>query len=631
MDKARKIWGGRKSHADSSPPRKARHSLFASKSFRGNKHGVNVSNEDGSRPLALPWNKKKYIPINEPGLLEHKGSDKVCESKPEGRKITSHSEIHASKFTSVTSNQIRHKEIIYHLSSGTMSPSAKRRIRRETITMSRRDRGRHIFQMGLTNGNRNFNSGLLHQMRNESNTGPDLEATEDSLASILLKSFLKKSLCDVEIIGKDGVPVEAPSYLLAAHSEVFEDMIYSDAQDAKPNLSTSGGDESFIRYRVDLEFAEWDSIQASVHFLATRNLPDGLENEASEFSIRYICQIYLFGRLFKIPSLANQAYTTARRLVNTKPSLVCAAFDECLVSTKILALKFSLPSSRDELHAYVLDYLRDSPLTTLLAGGTDFLDVASIEAIICDQDMDVDEHTMFHILNTWVKHAGHRIETGKALVSNINLSYINKDYLNNVVKKCGFVEMLDVEAALKDIEEMLAHQSPDEKEHVLVEGAGNDEINGIYARMDEDIGMGEEEIVFVKEAQEDEDFADYGLYLHGSTWAITTCVDYSNIFYSAKLPEKGSPGSITHSQPPQSGWEVVSGSQPPPTCTWNSSKDKRKSTQEMYVAPDLAASQGKNLSDIANGDHTDMAKLGKTLSTMISLPSDEGHEGGDYR
>lgn len=418
----------------------------------------------------------------------------------------------------------------------------------------------------------------------------DSMTIEDSLSSVVLKSLGMKSLCDVEIVGKDDVPVEAPSYLLAAHSEVFESMFYSESS---KTVAKDGGGKSSCPHRVELEFAEWDAIQATMHFLATRSLPDGLENEANEQNIRFICQIHLFGRLFKIPSLINEAYRTARRLMNKKPSLVCAAFDECSVSAKRLGPGYSMPSSHDELNAYVLDYLRDSPLTTLLAGGTKFLNVASIEAIICDQDMDVDEHTMFHILHTWVKHDEYHIETGKALVSNINLSYINTDYLKNVVKKCGFVQLADVERALEDIEEMLANQSPDQKEHVLVEGAGNDDINGIYVRMDEDIGLGEEEVVFVKEAQEDElDCPDYGLYLHGSTWAITSCVDYSNILYSFESSSEGSSSTPPHAlqKPPQSGWEAIGGIHPPPYCTWNPSKenDGKSRGDKGYVAPDLA-------------------------------------------
>ena len=280
-------------------------------------------------------------------------------------------------------------------------------------------------------------------------------------------------------------------------------------------------------------------------------------------------------------------------------------------------------------------YLRETPLTTLLDGGTIFLNEDSIGAIICDQDMDVDEHTMFHILNTWVKQdLEGNIETGKALVSNINLAYIKTDYLNNIVRKCGFVEASDVQNALKEIEEMLANQSPDEKEHVLVEGAGNDAVNGIYVRMDEDIGMGEEEVMFIKEAPEDDySCSDYGLYLLRSTWAITPCVDYSNILYSCDV--KQSTSSTSHSRPPKSGWVSASSADPPPTCTWNPSKDSSntKANGKGYVAPNLAdvGRNNRRLSDVANGDHCEGSLVRRlTLRTMINLPTDEDFEDDDY-
>lgn len=459
---------------------------------------------------------------------------------------------------------------------------------------------------------------------------------EDSLSSVILESLSKKSLCDVEIIGKDGVPVESPSYLLAAHSEVFQEMFYSDSNDTAAETKLSGyvgGDKkSSSLHRVVLAFATWDAIEAAVHFLATHSLPGGLENEANEFNIRSMCQIHLIGRLFKITSLVNQAYRTARLFMNKMPRLVCAAFDECNVSTKLLSPKYCLSSSLDELKAYTLYYMRESPLTTLLSGGTVFLNAESIEAIICDQDMDVDEHTMFNVLSTWVKQDEDNVETGKTLVSNINLSYIKTDYLKHVVKKCSFVDLSDVEVALKEIEEMLANQSPDEKEHVLVEGAGKDEVNGIYVRMEEDIGLGGEEVMFIKEAQEDEYFPDYGLYLLRSTWSITSCVDYSNILYSCEVEEGAT--SRRH-QAPKHGWETIGGGDPPPICTWNPSKDDAKTPGKVYVAPNLTGSGTNNIkglssyTDIANGDHDDGCKR-LSLMSMLNLPTDEGHEDDDY-
>eukprot|EP00584_Thalassiosira_punctigera_P004372 CAMPEP_0172535028 /NCGR_PEP_ID=MMETSP1067-20121228/7195_1 /TAXON_ID=265564 ORGANISM="Thalassiosira punctigera, Strain Tpunct2005C2" /NCGR_SAMPLE_ID=MMETSP1067 /ASSEMBLY_ACC=CAM_ASM_000444 /LENGTH=758 /DNA_ID=CAMNT_0013319917 /DNA_START=197 /DNA_END=2473 /DNA_ORIENTATION=- len=483
----------------------------------------------------------------------------------------------------------------------------------------------------------------------------DLTGTGDNLVSVLLKSLDDERLCDVEIVGKDEVGVQAPSFLLAAHSEVFKEMFYSkkeadddaggraagaaddaaDDDDDDANILDSLHDTthtvddspSHVVHRVRLSFATWDATNAALHFLVARELPDGLESDPNEVNMRTVCQMHLLGRAFKIPSLANGAYRTARLFMNKVPRLVCAAFDECVVSSNLLGGEYRLPKGQDELLAYALEYMRESPLTTLLSEGTIFLSINSIEAILRDQEMDMDETTMFHVLNSWVKQDEDcNKEAGRALVPNINLSYIKTDYLNNVVRKCGFVDVSDVEVALKEIEENLANQPPDEKEHVFVEGAGEPDINGIYVRMEEDIGLGVDEMVFIKECQEDEDYCpDYGLYLMKMTWAITPLVDYSSILYSCEV----SGSSSTRNKVPSQGWETDRGKYPPPTCTWKASKDAPMDNKG-YVAPNLKASVAeKKLLDVADWDH-DEGKTRISLTTMLNLPTDEGHENDDY-
>lgn len=274
-----------------------------------------------------------------------------------------------------------------------------------------------------------------------------------------------------------------------------------------------------------------------------------------------------------------------------------------------------------------ISFLRNSPLSTLMGGGIAFLGRGSIEAVISDQEMDVDELTMFSILNTWVKHDKGRIETGKLLVLDIRLAYIKPDYLNNLVRKCGFVESSAVDDALREIDKMLANDSPDKKEHVLVEGAGDHGINGIYVRIEEDIGLGSDEVMFVKEAGEGEYIQDYGLYRRRSTWAITSCSDHSNILYSCEVPD-GDPSALYRA--PKSGWEAVIGVDPAPNCTWNPSQENLKTAAGGYVAPNLVGTREKSIEDLNRGDHDDGLARRYSLHTMLMLPSDEGHEKLDY-
>ena len=273
-----------------------------------------------------------------------------------------------------------------------------------------------------------------------------------------------------------------------------------------------------------------------------------------------------------------------------------------------------------------ISYLRNSPTTTLLDGGTKYLGCDAIELVIGDDDMDVCEFTMFTILNSWVKYDDERIETGKTLVSKIKLAYIKPDYLNNVVRKCSFVDSTAVDGALREINRMLAEDSPDKNEHVLVEGAGDDAVNGVYVLMEEDIGLQDcVDIMFVK-AGEGECISDYGIYRRHSMWAITSCVDHSNILYSCEVPE-GDPSALYRA--PKLGWRAIGSSDPAPTCTWNPGKDNSKTASEGYVAPNLVETKKKSLEDINQGDHDD-GRRRYSLNTMLMLPSDEGHENNDY-
>ena len=172
----------------------------------------------------------------------------------------------------------------------------------------------------------------------------------DSLSTVILKSLSKTCLCDVEIVGKNAVLVGAPGYLLAAHSDVFLAILYSDSTDAGEHVNLRSN-----RRKIEIPFAGRDAIEATMHFLATRSLPGELENETSESNIRYLSQIHLLSRVYKIASLTNHAYRAACRLMNKTPCLVCACFDECIESTKLLMPNLTPSSLHDELKDFLLE------------------------------------------------------------------------------------------------------------------------------------------------------------------------------------------------------------------------------------------------------------------------------------
>ncbi|KAL7535554.1 hypothetical protein ACHAWF_005203 [Thalassiosira exigua] len=408
---------------------------------------------------------------------------------------------------------------------------------------------------------------------------PNQPQTSDSSISVnpitnkLLEVTQKDNFCDAEITGKGNAMVKAPSFVLALHSVVFEEIFYP-MDESK--LATYGIVSLSDPRKVHIEFASQSTISAAVHYCAAQELPPGIDvvssgrDETNEANIRTISQLHFFAQLFKIPSLSNATYQTARRLVNKTPSLACAAFDECVVVLRNAESKncwgLSMQRSYDDLRTYILEFLRESPANTMMGReeGVLLLSPASIEAIICDQDINSDEYDMWRLLNAWVKGApgveDDKLATARSLMANIDLTFIDYDKLKYQVKKCGFVDPSDVEEALKQIEFLLENESPDDKERVIVEGAGDDTVNGIYCLADEDIGLKKDEVMFIKEGDQNGGFGsgDFGLFRWGDVWGIANCMDYFNVLYSCEvMRHKG------HSlqKPPKWGWKCVGGAE----------------------------------------------------------------------
>lgn len=252
----------------------------------------------------------------------------------------------------------------------------------------------------------------------------------------------------------------------------------------------------------------------------------------------------------------------------------------------------------------------------------------SIEVIVKAQDIEVDEYTMFRILNAWVKGAPggmkDKIKVGKELVSNIDLTFIDPPCLNGIVKRCGFVDENIVKDALKMIEWLLENQDPKEKEHVVVDSAGDEIVNGIYVRLEGEIGVESDEVIFVKEAKGDGD--DLGLYCWGNTWNIGPCNNYSDVIYSCTVNEdsKVTKSFGRHKEiVPKWGWTSGRGSgrDPAPVCSWQASREEVKlSDSKAGLAPTLdEIMDPKSQKD--GSDYADRRNL--TLDDMMNLPIDE--------
>lgn len=184
---------------------------------------------------------------------------------------------------------------------------------------------------------------LQYKLRRES--GSSIAEEADTFAATALAALECERLCDVELVASDGVEVRAPRFLLAAHSAVFLEMLYP----------TEGAVVAGPARRVELAFAGWDAVDVAVRFLITRSLPPSLESTTTELNVRTLCQIHLLGRVYRLNSLVEKVYNKARILINKRPFLACAVFDECRRVVELLSPTQQLSSQVDELKNYALE------------------------------------------------------------------------------------------------------------------------------------------------------------------------------------------------------------------------------------------------------------------------------------
>lgn len=433
----------------------------------------------------------------------------------------------------------------------------------------------------------------------------------------LLGGSGKSHMTDISLVGQGGVDVRAAKFILGCYSTVLEEVFFKGREDGHYDPAAS---------RMVFDFCNEAVLKAMVHHCFTGELPgDFSVTSPSESVARNLAQLDHLAHVYKFGALGEVTYRALRKLINRRAVLACAIFDELSYREGAGAV--------DSIKRYALDSMREMPMDTLLGGGVQWMKEESLEAIMQDQDMDVDEFYMFKILNCWAlvnDESGDRVQVARRLSEHIELKFIDPELLMSQVKNSGYFTEKSLLEAVKLIKDSLANRDPCEMERVLVEGAGTEIVNGIYCRVEEEVGMSEEEILFVKEA--DDGYSDIGLYLWGTRWHIAMCADYSNCFYSCEDPPNK---SATTELVPAANWGVLYGGlDPPPYCTYlpNTRMGRLSNTnmEKALLAPNLEEMMDPTIAEKRRSDYFDkrtddvIEKRTMTLEQMMNLPEDRG-------
>eukprot|EP00574_Skeletonema_japonicum_P011512 CAMPEP_0201716954 /NCGR_PEP_ID=MMETSP0593-20130828/2818_1 /ASSEMBLY_ACC=CAM_ASM_000672 /TAXON_ID=267983 /ORGANISM="Skeletonema japonicum, Strain CCMP2506" /LENGTH=684 /DNA_ID=CAMNT_0048206895 /DNA_START=169 /DNA_END=2223 /DNA_ORIENTATION=- len=459
-----------------------------------------------------------------------------------------------------------------------------------------------------------------------------------SHAAMLLNGMSKSHMLDVALVGSDQQSVMASKFVLACYSPVLEEMFF------KPPVKVGRKSETWLLWStsdgVEVTGAERALVvdcctsiilKAAVYFCFSGELPEDFDIEGpNETVARNLAQLDQFAYMYRVAALAEVTYRAARKLINKRPVLACAIFDELSYREGRGGGPDGMGS--DSIKRYALDTMREMPMDTLLCGGVQWMKEDSVESIMQDQDLDVDEFYMFKILKAWGSvDDSERQAAARRMAVHIELKFIDPDLLKTQVKNAGYFEEKQIMEAVKLIEDSLADREAYEMERVLVEGAAKDIVNGIYVRVLDEVGMSEEEILFVKEA--DDGYSDVGLYLWKTKWNIAMCADYSNCFYSCKDDRQE---KLANELVPRVPWVTdYGGEDPPPVVTYlpitragrfmNSGVTggtvMAPNLEEM-IDPTIAEKRRSGYFDRRTDDTAEKRTM--TLEQMMNLPIDQG-------
>jgi hypothetical protein len=403
-------------------------------------------------------------------------------------------------------------------------------------------------------------------------------------SSAILVGMSKSHMLDVALVGNDDIPVRASRFILGCYSKLLEEVFFKQRE-------CSMYDEE--KQTIVVDFCNSQVLKAAVHHCFSGELPSDFNVDRPDEDVaRNLAQLDHVAKTFQLRALGEVVYRAARTLINRRTVLACAVFDE-------LSLRHGVGSVDSTcIKRYALDTMREMPMDTLLGGGVQWMKEESVMSIMQDQDLDVDEFYMFKILKAWeggATRTNDRLAKARKMAKHIELKFIEAELIKSQISNSGYFEDADIAEAIKLIEETLANRDPHEMERVLVEGAGTPIVNGIYLRVEEELGMSEEEILFVKEA--DDGFSDVGLYLYGTKWNIAMCADYSNCFYSCvDDPGKTAANELV----PRNGWTTTYGGEdPPPACTYlPNTRAARLGLDGTVLAPNLEEMMDPTIAEV---------------------------------
>jgi hypothetical protein len=289
----------------------------------------------------------------------------------------------------------------------------------------------------------------------------------------LLEAINDEEMTDIALVGQDGISVHTNRFVLAARSKVLKRMLYGSFREAKDS---------------EIPFYDYDGVilEAIVEYCCRNEIPKfRLYIHRNDTSARRLVQLFKAADYLELTGLAKLVAQMAHNLMARYPPLACAIYDEADFDTKV---------SKDALLM-----IQSRPYVTLprdceTGGGMGCLSGSKLLSVYKDTEVKAGEPFLFEMLQQWEEFSDQpdSREVIFSCAEHLLLENIEPQDLLGVVMKSGFClekNIMDAitQQALRASQNRvwsLSSRGRQDLERILVEGAGRQNANGIYYRID---------------------------------------------------------------------------------------------------------------------------------------------------
>ena len=356
----------------------------------------------------------------------------------------------------------------------------------------------------------------------------------------------KENMLDVTLQGRSNVQVKASKYVLSCRCAGLEELLALSSTN-----TVYVGDYSEVAIRGLVEYCFTGELQ---------------EFAKGSSCVEAIVELAHLADAFEFRTLQREVYQLSRRNMNSEPNMACVFYNMCeSAAVRDMAL-------------YAVQTISACPNQVNRVACLRVERLQSLVRELLQDEMEATE--LVKLLLLWVETQSCQdtaMQVARSCAQGIDLTQLS-------LMDESTMRLFDKDAIQQAQSQAGAATTPTSLpavEHVVVQGAGNPEVNGVYYRRHEE----DEEPLYIK----CDDPTEFGLHMWNNTWHIAASHDLSHSHYTCAA------AADNDKIVPSCGWQsTASASDPPPQCTWMPPREQGASpgeTRKSAIFPACFASE----------------------------------------